>query len=336
MTFFYDINKKLADIAAQGQTQALTESATIAEGRPGTTPAPTAPAAPQPKSTPFTYTIQGSDKVYGGGGGNQDPLASGELDKASNPWPKESTGDYSAKKARAGKDIGKPGKNFDKIAKSAGQRYGSKAAGERVAGAVLNKLRKGVKEDGADLRDLSQFPTTPGGAAMGNPSIANQAAKARDMKEAAAPTETAGAVIKRVLGPALIWEPGHSKMYKNTRRSRTERVDDYAMKYVRIKMNFGPQLYLSSDPARPVVSAVNLKNKLIKAGYPVHGDLLIFPDQISFQVRTPITTTAESGVAESSGGTTAGAMASSLGAGNGFVNGGPGTIARAGKKAKKK
>lgn len=49
--------------------------------------------------------------------------------------------DYSAKKARAGKDIGKPGKNFEKIAKSAGERYGSKAAGERVAGAVLNKLR---------------------------------------------------------------------------------------------------------------------------------------------------------------------------------------------------
>ena len=105
-------------------------------------------------------------------------------------------------------------------------------------------------------------------------------------------------MIKRVLGPALIWEPGQSKMYKNTRRSRTERVDDYVMKYVRLKLNFGPQLYLSSDPARPVVSAVNLKNKLIKAGYPVHGDLLIFPDQISFQVRTPITTTGESGMME--------------------------------------
>ena len=48
---------------------------------------------------------------------------------------------YSAKAGRAGKDLGKPGKNFGKIAKSAGERYGSKAAGERVAGAVLNKLR---------------------------------------------------------------------------------------------------------------------------------------------------------------------------------------------------
>ena len=53
---------------------------------------------------------------------------------------------YSAKAARAGKDIGKPGKNFAKIAKSAGAKYGSKAAGERVAGAVLNKLRH-PKED---------------------------------------------------------------------------------------------------------------------------------------------------------------------------------------------
>jgi len=50
---------------------------------------------------------------------------------------------YSAKAARAGKDIGKPGKNFSKIAASAAKRYGSKEAGERVAGAVLAKLRSG-------------------------------------------------------------------------------------------------------------------------------------------------------------------------------------------------
>jgi len=47
----------------------------------------------------------------------------------------------SAKKARAGEDIGEPGKNFAKIAKSAGEKYGSKAAGKRVAGAVLAKMR---------------------------------------------------------------------------------------------------------------------------------------------------------------------------------------------------
>jgi outer membrane lipoprotein SlyB len=57
--------------------------------------------------------------------------------------------DYSAKKAAAGKDIGKPGKNFSKIAKGAAERYGSKEAGERVAGAVLNKLRH-ANEDMTD------------------------------------------------------------------------------------------------------------------------------------------------------------------------------------------
>lgn len=48
---------------------------------------------------------------------------------------------YSAKRARAGKDLGKPGKNFSKIEHKAEKEYGSKEAGERVAGAVLNKLR---------------------------------------------------------------------------------------------------------------------------------------------------------------------------------------------------
>jgi len=103
MTFFYDLNKKLADLAKK---QDLTESA-------------------------------------------QSIVA------------ERSTGDYSAKKAAAGKDIGKPGKMFSKIAKSAGKEYGSKAAGERVAGAVLNKLRTKESVDEADdhketklIRDL--------------------------------------------------------------------------------------------------------------------------------------------------------------------------------------
>jgi len=48
---------------------------------------------------------------------------------------------YSAKSARAGKDIGKPGKNFEKIAKKAGEKYGSEERGRKVAGAILAKLR---------------------------------------------------------------------------------------------------------------------------------------------------------------------------------------------------
>jgi len=49
---------------------------------------------------------------------------------------------YSAKQAKKGKDIGKPGKQFAKIAKSAAKKYGSKEAGKKVAGKVLSKLRK--------------------------------------------------------------------------------------------------------------------------------------------------------------------------------------------------
>jgi hypothetical protein len=49
--------------------------------------------------------------------------------------------EYSAKRAAAGKDIGKPGKNFAKIVKSSGG--GDK--GKRIAGAILAKLR-GLKE----------------------------------------------------------------------------------------------------------------------------------------------------------------------------------------------
>lgn len=48
---------------------------------------------------------------------------------------------YSAKAASQGKDIGKPGKNFGRIASKAAKEYGSAAAGKRVAGAVLAKLR---------------------------------------------------------------------------------------------------------------------------------------------------------------------------------------------------
>ena len=70
-----------------------------------------------------------------------------------------STGDYSAKKARAGKDIGKPGKMFSKIAKSAGERYGSKERGEKVAGAVLAKLRakESVEESDMDESALQAY-----------------------------------------------------------------------------------------------------------------------------------------------------------------------------------
>ena len=63
---------------------------------------------------------------------------------------------YSAKAARAGEDIGKPGKAFAKIAKEAGKRYGSKERGEKVAGAVLAKLRKEEIENIDELNRLER------------------------------------------------------------------------------------------------------------------------------------------------------------------------------------
>jgi len=82
-------------------------------------------------------------------GNRTEPIskAAKEVDEAS----------YSAKAARAGKDIGKPGKNFEKIAKSAGERYGSKERGEKVAGAVLAKLRAKESIDEADMEEGNEF-----------------------------------------------------------------------------------------------------------------------------------------------------------------------------------
>ena len=82
-------------------------------------------------------------------GNKQEPMKKAlkdkELDEAS----------YSAKSARAGKDIGKPGKAFSKIAKDAAERYGSKERGEKVAGAVLAKLRSKTNE--ADMEEGNEF-----------------------------------------------------------------------------------------------------------------------------------------------------------------------------------
>jgi len=66
---------------------------------------------------------------------------------------------YSAKSAAAGKDIDKPGKNFEKITDKAAKEYGSKEAGEKVAGAVLSKLRK----EGTDQLEETLSANAPTG-----------------------------------------------------------------------------------------------------------------------------------------------------------------------------
>jgi len=66
------------------------------------------------------------------------PLKTGKGD----PIMSKST---AAKKASDGDDMGKPGKNFGKIAAKAGKAYGSATEGKKVAGAIFQKERKAGK-----------------------------------------------------------------------------------------------------------------------------------------------------------------------------------------------
>ena len=162
MSFFYNLNKRLADLSAKQDATHLAESKqakTVAQSpltqalneagqRRGLHGEPEFVGIPGPakgtKPSPKAIT-KGADREY-----YKSPGLMGEPERTR--WrkkveePKVDEAGYSAKSARAGHDIGKPGKNFAKIAKSAGSKYGSKAAGERVAGAVLNKLRHPTNE----------------------------------------------------------------------------------------------------------------------------------------------------------------------------------------------
>ena len=120
MTFFYDLNKRMAELA---------NKQTLAEGK---------------NAKPDFLDIDGD-------GDKQEPMKKAAKEKNIDE------ADYSAKKAAAGKDIGKPGKAFAKISADAAGRYGSKEKGEKVAGAVLKKLRakEDVNED--DVEEGNEF-----------------------------------------------------------------------------------------------------------------------------------------------------------------------------------
>ena len=138
MTFFHDLNKRLAELATKQDAKQITESTGVAESKFSKL-AKEIGKNPKVKNPAAVAATIGREK-YGQKAMTAKSVAGRkhheEMDETS----------YSAKAARAGKDIGKPGKNFAKIAKGAAERYGSKAAGERVAGAVLNKLRHPTNE----------------------------------------------------------------------------------------------------------------------------------------------------------------------------------------------
>ena len=55
--------------------------------------------------------------------------------------------DKDVKEAKKGHDFGKKGKNFKKVEEKAEKEYGSKKAGEKVAGSVFWKQRAKDKEE---------------------------------------------------------------------------------------------------------------------------------------------------------------------------------------------
>ena len=137
MTFFYDINKKLQQVldTPKKEHKQLNERAEMADE-----------SALQAYLGKKKYGEAGMKALQKAGREHASEKTMDNIRAKHDKMDEGSTGDYSAKKARAGKDIGKPGKNFAKIAKGAAERYGSKERGEKVAGAVLAKLRKGVGE----------------------------------------------------------------------------------------------------------------------------------------------------------------------------------------------
>jgi hypothetical protein len=141
MTFFYDLNKRMAELA---------NKQTLAEGK---------------NAKPDFLDI---DKD----GNKTEPMKKAVADKEH----KVDEASYSAKSARAGKDIGKPGKAFGKIAADAAERYGSKEKGEKVAGAVLKKLRakEGVEEQYILEKDVEEGNEFSGALAKAKASGASE------------------------------------------------------------------------------------------------------------------------------------------------------------------
>ena len=124
MNPFYDLNKRLAGIGQEEKQ--ITES----------------------KSAPKTEVVKTLEQALRSDLKSLMEDASGGIAQGNTLEAK--TKSYSAKNAAAGKDIGKPGKNFAKIAKKSGG--GEK--GDKIAGAVLAKLRaahESVKEASAEM-----------------------------------------------------------------------------------------------------------------------------------------------------------------------------------------
>ena len=126
----------------------------------------------KPASQTNTQVIQQGDKTLGT---VTNPQLAAQIKQSIGKGEMTLTGDD--EQMNEGKDQGKPGKNFAKIAKSAAQRYGSKEAGARVAGAVRAKLAKAGK-----LEELSPA-TIQSAAAKRDAQSPNQMSQATQRKD---------------------------------------------------------------------------------------------------------------------------------------------------------
>ena len=112
----------------------------------------------------------------------------------------------SAKAGRAGKDLGKPGKNFSKIASFAGAKYGSEEAGKKVAGAILAKMRREETEqqdEASNWKDLgkewSKSTPKPNGGSGKKQGTAYGGSKQKDEKPVKEDTEQIDELSKGTL-----------------------------------------------------------------------------------------------------------------------------------------
>ena len=112
-----------------------------------------------------------ADKMFGKSWKRREGIAKA-VDKLTKEGAELDEAKYSAKAARAGEDLGKPGKNFEKIAAKAGKEYGSEERGKKVAGAILAKMRaKHMEEGKKNKENRNPMLDTPENVKKRNPML---------------------------------------------------------------------------------------------------------------------------------------------------------------------
>ena len=85
---------------------------------------------------------KGEEEVYGAGYAAGEKAAKSKYKKLAEAFKslQEEMSMLDEARFKKGEDIGEPGPGFKKVAKAGEEQYGSKKAGQRVAGAILKKV----------------------------------------------------------------------------------------------------------------------------------------------------------------------------------------------------